>query len=138
VAGVKARQNMAVGEAFTKEAAEMRGWRQGTAVFDFVDYEGCQGRVNGRYVAWQLPNSYAGCHQLAARGRQKKLNQQIDLVQQQARGNDLRTRLFYPTGAAAARAHNQNQGGHDSYWPNDCGRRRSRRLWHTLSSLGGV
>ena len=96
VAGVKTQQNIAVGEPFSKETAETRSWRQGTAVFDFIDHNGRQGPAKRHYVAWQLPNSYTGCHQPATRGRQKKLNRQIDLVTQQARGNDLQARLFYP------------------------------------------
>lgn len=138
VARIKKQFNMAVGERYNKTHSEARGWHHGTAVFDFIDHHGRQGPEKRHYIAWQLPNSYEGSHQQVARGRQKKLNQQIDLVTQQARGNGLRGRLFYGDGAKAARAYNRAQGAYDNYWRSERGRRQPRQqLWYCLTALEG-
>ncbi len=137
-AGIVSRQNMAIGERYTAEAVQQRTWFQGTAVFDFIDHQGRQGPEKRHYVAWHLPNSYTGCHQPCSKGRQRKINRQIALVTQQARGNGLRrNRLFHPTGAAAARVYNRDSSK-DRYWHQDDtphranGRATSRSLWWVL------
>jgi len=143
-AGVEVRPNMAVGERLTQSNLQERAWRHGRATFPFIDHEGKQGPAGGRYVAWRLPNSYQGPHMLSPKGRMKKINQQIDLVNSRAQGNDLyRTttysqviahstvdRLFHSSGREAGQAYNRDQK-RDIYWPGSR-LRGSRRLWRVL------
>ena len=148
-AGVLCQANMAIGERLTQQNLQERAWRHGRATFLFNDHEGKQGPAGGRYVAWRLPNSYKGPHATSPKGRQKKINRQIDLVNSRAQGNDLdravvrsRTttpgtvdRLFHTNGQKAGRAYNRDQS-QDIYWP--AGRPRTgRRLWRVLPAKGG-
>ena len=149
-AGVEVRTNMAVGERLNQQNLQERAWRHGRATFLFIDSEGKQGPAGGRYVAWRLPNSYQGPHALSPKGRLKKINHQIDLVNSRAQGNDLDQasarcragarlkvdRLFHSNGQEAGRAYNRDQSL-DTYWP--AGRPRSgktasgqRQLWRVL------
>jgi hypothetical protein len=93
-------------------------------------------------VAWRLPNSYDGCHSPGPKGRQKKINRQIDLVNQRAQGNDRPAsaarvggdgkpeRLFFESGGAAAKAY--NRAGHfDAFWP-PAGRAEAG-LWRVIA-----
>jgi hypothetical protein len=114
--GVTNRPNVAVGEAYTTQKMQERAWQHGRAVFVWIDYRGRQGPPNYAYIAWRLPNSYTGCHAQRPKGRQRKINRQIDLVKTVAQGNGRPVRrLFYRNGAAAGKGYNRN-AGHDAYW----------------------
>lgn len=136
-AGVTGQRNIAVGQRYSTKEAQERAWRHGRATFEFIDRNGEQGPAGQRYVAWRLPNSYLGCHEPSPTGRQKKINQQIDLVNSGAQGNDLclsvaqdlsnaqavrapatsdRSLLFHPSGLEAGKAYNRDQAV-DAYWP---------------------
>lgn len=142
--GVTVRSNMAVGPHSEKEVQE-RAWRHGRAVFEFVDKEGKQGPAGGRYLAWQLPNNYEGCHEQSAKGRQKKTNRQIDLVASGAQGNGLERegsqersskgvgRIFHAGGLEAGKAYNRD-GCDDHYWPASRTRPKGSRprLWRVM------
>jgi len=144
-AGVEVWSNMAVGEKLTDKNLQERAWRHGRATFLFTDAEGRHGPDGGRYVAWRLPNSYQGPHALSPKGRTKKINHQIDLVNSRAQGNDLdRTltceqvavrlkldRLFHTNGREAGRVYNRDQSK-DQYWPASNARAGGRRLWRVL------
>ncbi len=150
-AGVEVRANMAVGERLTDKSLQERAWQHGRATFSFTDSEGKHGPAGGRYVAWRLPNSYQGPHALSPKGRMKKINHQIDLVNSRVQGNDLdrataryRTttceqvavrftfdRLFHPNGREAGRAYNRDQR-RDIYWPAGRSPAGGRRLWRVL------
>lgn len=126
---LRRQRHFAIGKPYNKERMEEGNWEQGTAAFEFLDSRGVLGRTNGRYVAWQLPNSYGRRHQPSRMGRQKKLQRQLtDLVNQGARGNGETAvqRQYHPNGKAAARAaHNQT-----SYWPARQG--ADWQLWFSL------
>ena len=97
--------------------------------FTFTDFLGKQGPEGTRYTAWHLPNSYAGCHRPAPRGRMRKINQHIDLVKKRARGNDAGVgRLFFSDGARAGNAFLRNTAV-DHYWPARETTRTRTRLW---------
>jgi hypothetical protein len=147
-AGVQVQTNVAVAGRYQKEAMQEQAWRRGRAVFEFIDSGGQQGRPNGRYLAWRLPNSYHGPHQQAARGRQRKINRKLkDLVKKRAQGNGSGTgrkpdrtvvRLFHADGAAAGRNFSRH-GDTDAYWSRVDGpgrgsaaSRRAQRpgMWH--------
>ncbi len=113
---LKRQRHIAIGKPYNKERMEQRLWGQGQATFAFLDSQGALGKKNGRYVAWQLPNSYGRRHQPSRMGRQKKLQRQLtDLVNQGARGNGENAvqRHYHPNGKAAARAANNQT----AYWP---------------------
>ena len=130
-AKVKRRGNIAVGDplpgdplpgdpisADPRSAAtfQERSWHFGRAVFEFTDYTGKQGRAGNKYIAWRLPNSYEGPHQPSPKGRQEKINRQIDLVINRVQGNGLSTKLFHPNGLEAGKAFNRDSSS-DVYWP---------------------
>jgi len=140
-AGVTVQPNFAVGSRYSTEQAQERSWRHGRALFEFIDHHGKQGPAGGRYVAWRLPNSYEGNHKPCPRGRQKKINQQIDLVNLGAQGNDLldepsispRQRLYHQSGQGAGKAYNRD-GTVDAYWSPGRGRSRTcpTSLWQVI------
>ena len=131
IATVRAQANIAVGPVYTEETFRKQAWRHGRATFRFTDYQGRLGAPGRAYVAWRLPNSYHGPHEQCPRGRKKKINQQIDLVNGWAQGNDRPGRLFHPNGGQAGRAFNRDSE-RDRYWPDS--RRRSGRpqIWQAL------
>jgi hypothetical protein len=134
IAGVTGHCNFAVGERYAQEAAQERAWWHGRATFVFVDHQGFQGETKRRYVAWRLPNSYAGGHEPCPRGRQKKINRKLkDLVIKRAQGNSSGevSRLFHSHGAAAAKTHSR-RGDTDHYWPGRPAAPKSVRLWHVI------
>jgi hypothetical protein len=133
-AGVRRRPNVVIGEPATRESMQERAWQHGRATFTYCDHQGQQGQPGLAYIAWRLPNSYAGCHTQRPKGRQKKINRQIDLVTSGAQGNGRPVcRLFYASGAAAAKAYNRT-AGQDAYW-RPVQPATSFRRWHVLNVL---
>ncbi|KAA3663019.1 MAG: hypothetical protein DWQ04_11795, partial [Chloroflexi bacterium] len=104
VTGLSVQHNYAIGERFSPETAEKHAWHQGQATFVLQDSHGAQGKPGRSYIAWQLPNSYGGCHAHAPRGRQRRINRKLtDLMSTGASGNSserLDTR-YYPDGKQA-------------------------------------
>jgi hypothetical protein len=137
IAGIVSRRNIAIGEKYTPESVQKRAWLHGTASFDFIDHHGRQGPSRRHYIAWHLPNSYEGCHQRAPKGRMRKINREIDLVNKRAQGNGLRDRLFHSNGATAGKAYGRNARV-DAYWHSESGRRKREGLWHVLSGWEGA
>jgi hypothetical protein len=140
VAGVRARLNLAIGQPFNPVAAHEQGWARGRALFCLADRQGRHGPPGARYIAWRLPNTYSSAHRPVAAGRQKKINHQIGLVSQRARGNNrplpssppIRCqRLFFSDGAAAGRAYNRD-ASHDRYWPPATGQAAHFVTWRVL------
>lgn len=128
VTHVRVKANLAIGATYTPENLEQQSWQRGGAVFKFLDKNGRFGPKQKTYLAWQLPNSYAGPHQQAPRGRQRRINHQLtDLVHQGAQGNGKSKieRTYFDHGKEAAQAE-----APVSYWPEgDC---RGFSLWHVL------
>ncbi|HFQ92394.1 MAG TPA: hypothetical protein ENK32_00160 [Anaerolineae bacterium] len=122
------RRNFAIGGPAAGESGEERAWRQGNAAFQLKDYQGKQGAAGKTYLAWQLPNSYAGPHAVAAKGRQKRINRELtDLFMQGMTGNgqDFRlTRRFCGNGRSAAKLFSKT--GEEVYW------RGKEGVWHPL------
>ncbi|MEW5985028.1 MAG: hypothetical protein AB1791_00175 [Chloroflexota bacterium] len=132
-AGVTKKANIAIGEPYTEEGFQEEAWRHGRATFQFVDHQGQHGQPGRTYVAWRLPNSYTGSHIQQAKGRQKKINRQIDLVKQAAQGNGRPqvVRLFHPNGAMAGKVFNRNADT-DAYWPHSQNQSGRHRLWEIV------
>lgn len=102
-AHITTQTNIALGPRQSPLTQEQSSWQRGRAVFTLQDGQGRQGAANGRYLVWRLGNSYHTPLTISAKGRQKKLNQQLHLV------NDGRgvketavERHYYPHGKAAA------------------------------------
>ncbi len=137
VARVERRRNIAVGERYSQEHAQDRAWKQGRAVFHFVDTEGRQGHQGREYVAWHLPNSYQTAYQRRSRGSRKRLNRKLaDLVKKGIPGNDDRAieKLFFPNGALAARQYNRDPEL-DAYWRQQNPTRAGDLLWHVIAGI---
>ena len=131
VSGVKKQANYARGASVGSEAGEDQAWRQGPASFTWRESRKGQPAGFGRYLAWQLPNSYHGPHAQLGRGRQKRQNKALaDLLNKGTAGNgqsqkdDLHPRYF-----ADARAASRAFGRSESplYWPD-----LKPGLWHCL------
>jgi hypothetical protein len=137
VAKVKSKENYAIGSLATAVAAEECTWQHGHAAFVLKDYRGkCGPRPANHknaqaYMAWQLPNSYAGPHTLQPKGQQKRINHALsDLFMQGMTGNGQSwgEKRFYGNGRSAAQANNCNND-HDIYWYD--GR---AKVWYCLSA----
>jgi hypothetical protein len=143
--GVQAQTNFAIGEARTEAEQEEQAWRHGRALFDLHDHKGEQGRAGKTYLAWQLPNSYTGQHPQRPKGRQKRINRQLqDLVTQGMPGNDGAGRArrepaggqrgaskrYYPNGRAAGQSRHSGNGLR--YWRRPGTGDGRPAIWHPL------
>lgn len=135
-ARVRLRPNFAVGQPVNQKAAEETAWQQGTAVFRLKDGDGRQGRKGVTYLAWQLPNQYAGPHTPQPRGRQKRINRELAvLFMQGMTGNSAQSvesnpaKRFYGCGKTAGQAV-QRRPGHMVYWPTL--RQGRQQFWHMM------
>ncbi len=149
-AGVKRQSNYALGAHLTAEVAQLRAWRHGQAVFKFTDSQGAFGQ-NGRiYLAWQLPNNYAGPHMQQPKGRQRRINRELaDLFTKGMTGNGKRSmdsrrldrrrvdngrqnyRRFYQNGSLAAKRYSRRPAS-DLYWRSHLRKTNRYNLWHVL------
>ncbi len=153
--GTQALANFAIGEAATEGGQEERAWRQGQAVFTLQDYDGQQGRQGKTYLAWQLPNSYTGQHTLRPKGRQKRINRQLqDLVMKGMPGNEgdlvgrpaagqpataglgpvVAAKRYYPNGRAAGQRRPKSgaEPAGPCYWRGQGVKNGRFALWHPL------
>jgi hypothetical protein len=130
---VEVQPNYAIGNKTSARELEEKGWAQGQALFILEDFRGRQGPKGEQYVAWQLPNSYAGSHQQRPKGRQRRINRELkDLVMKGMPGNEGQTveatqadsarvdsnrvkKLYYPNGKLAAQAFNRRKVD-SCYW----------------------
>lgn len=141
-AGIQIQANFAVGELATKENGQNRAWVQGPSLFALKDYHGRQGKKGKTYLAWQLPNSYWGRHQQRPKGRQKRINRELqDLVMKGMPGNSERTagaqqlaKVYYPNGKLAARAYGRDPG-RELYWQRQRTRNGRYVLWQATGAL---
>ena len=138
ITGIQKTRNVAIGERLNKESLEERAWKHGRSIFKFTDYKGMQGKPQRNYIAWRLPNSYRGSHELAPKGRLRKINQELkDLVNKRAQGNSRRmdSRVFFPDGAKAVEAYNGNIGKkQDHYWQCGQAQKRPSSLWGVITT----
>lgn len=146
-ARVKTQANFAIGKSSSPERLQETAWKKGAASFELVDRNGRQGKAGATYVAWQLPNSYRGPHQIMARGRQKQINRELtDLFMKGMTGNgqkatDQHTCLvqrYFRNGRLAAQAFNQGKIGEELYWcsPQPAKATSYRRVWHVITQTG--
>jgi hypothetical protein len=137
VARVQRQANIAIGERYSKETVEERTWKQGRAVFHFIDVRGLQGKPQAEYLAWHLPNSYTGPHERRSRASGKRVNRKLaDLVKKGIPGTSegMVERLFWPNGAQAAKGYSRDPQ-RDAYWlPHQPS--QSGQLWRVMSGCG--
>lgn len=140
-AGIHIQANFAVGELATKENGQNRAWVQGPSLFALKDYRGRQGKKGKTYLAWQLPNSYWGGHPQRPKGRQKRINRELqDLVMKGMPGNSEQTagaqrvgKVYYPNGKLAARAYGRDPG-RELYWQQQRTRNGRYVLWQSTGA----
>jgi hypothetical protein len=149
-AGVKRQSNYALGPHFTAAETQSRAWRNGQAIFKFKDRQGTFGQGGRVYLAWQLPNNYAGPHIQQPRGRQKRINRELaDLFTKGMTGNGKRSRdsrrldkhqvdsrrqichRFYQNGLLAAKRFSRRPA-FDLYWRSHLRITNCYNLWHVL------
>lgn len=126
VAGIKAERQIAVsGAEFTQANIQDLAYQHGR-VFAFRDYKGMRGKRGALTVAWHLPNIYKPSYSRASKGRLKKHNRRIDLVNKGVQGNGPKfERIYHLEGAAAAKAFNRDSK-RDAYFPKS-------RLWGVIA-----
>ncbi len=129
---VSVQRHIAIGSPINADQAETQAWQRGNALFKFEDRRGRQGKPGTTYLAWQLPNSYAGPHSHCPKGRQKRLNRKLaDLFHKGMTGNDreLIEKRYFATGADAVKGNGQST----SYWLNNNSQQRRYQLWQTIN-----
>ncbi len=108
-----------LGEKYTTDNLIESYWEHGNG-FEFIDAHGRHGRKGASYIARQLGNRYAVPQQAqTATGRKKKINRYLNvLVKKQAQGNEQNKleRLYFPNGAAAAKAMTRKRQTPLAYW----------------------
>jgi hypothetical protein len=140
VAGVSRQANWTIGASEQEDSAQELAWEHGQALFTFEDRRGHYGQPGGRYLAWQLPNSYQGPHLTQGRRHQKALNRQlVDLYSKGFTGNgrqevgvraELPLSRFYDNGRAAVRALHRGLR-HEVYWRTPRSEKQNH-IWHVL------
>lgn len=146
-ARVRPQRNFSVGAAFSQAALQHEAWQRGSAVFKLVDRNGRFGTPGKSYLAWQLPNSYAGPHRIQTSNQRKRMNRVLtDLMHQGTTGNDQytsaeRTQLsecgvrYCENGRFAAKTIQRDQI-EAAYWPE--AKQGTAQIWHNLKNLDGV
>lgn len=141
--GVKRRKNWAVGSCYAQEEVQHRAAQHGHALFQLDDHQGKFGAAGESYVAWQMPNSYAGPHSPQTNACKKRINRQLaDLlnegmtgngkqqVERHSSGDERPSTRYFEHGGAASRAYNR-QADDDLYWRTAMAYRRYD-VWHIL------
>jgi len=78
-------------------------------VFPFRDWLGKRGPVGAVYVAYRIADTRRRCHKQAAKGRLRKINRAIDLVNNPTRGkHGQANRAYHPSAEKAAAAYNRD------------------------------
>jgi len=132
--GVKQQENIAIGSRCSQEAAQETAWKRGCASFTFVDSQGKLGPAGASYLAWQMANSYHSAYPTVAKGRQRRINQQLsDLVKHRGQGTAAErfVPLYHQNGVCAVKAF-ERQPAHDAYYPKPASIIRRTGLWFVL------
>jgi len=147
-ARVQPQRNFSVGAVYSEDALEQEAWQRGQAVFKLVDKNGRFGTPGKSYLAWQLPNSYAGPHRIQTSNQRKRMNRALtDLMLQGTTGNDQCTPRaemdqfvecgvrYCGNGRFAAKTIQRDQV-EAAYWPET--KQGTAQIWHNLKILDGV
>lgn len=143
-ARVQRRTHIAVGPQHTPDTAVEAAWQHGMASFKLIDFRGRHGRPGQQYVAWQLPNSYAGPHPTGGKRQLKRINRQlVDLFHKGIAGNSQPERVrqpgsiplekrYFANGRLAAKAMRRPRQSESVYW-RQSHNGRSSQVWHVMS-----
>ena len=139
--GVRVSPNYVIGERFNKSDKEERFWQQGGGAFEFVDFQGGQGKPGVDYMAWQLPNSYAVSLIHRPKGRQKRINRMLsDLFMQGMTGNTRQSieKRYFGDGAGAAKAVRKRTHPQDAvFWRQNGAENGRLCMWHVMNPTTG-
>ncbi len=141
-ARVRPQRNYSVGAAYSPDALQKEAWQRGTAVFKLTDKNGRFGPPGKSYLAWQLPNSYAGPHRIQTSNQRKRINRALtDLMPQGTTGNDQCILLaeldqfvecgvrYCENGRFAAKTIRRTET-ETAYWPEL--KQGTAQIWHNL------
>ncbi len=114
-------------------SAENHSFRYQQNSFHFTDKRGMQGEQGVIHLAHQLPNSYTARYARASRGRKRKINRQLNRVNQGARGTEWQQiePVFCNDGATAVQQ--VNRGNKEVAYP-AYDAHHGTRIWLTLRS----
>lgn len=132
---ITATANFCVGERIASDGVQAQAWaHRGQGAFELTDKKGKQGAPGHTYLAWQLPNSYQTQQKPCPRGKQRRVNRELnDLLNKTAAGNSSSSenhqRRFYPSGGDAARVYGRTRA--PVYWRRTAG--SGVRVWHELA-----
>lgn len=143
IADVEQQHNYCIGEHFSEDQYKEAAWQYGQAAFPFVDILGKRGRCGQKYIARQLPNTYAGPHHKQKTYQRKRINKRLaDLLNSGTAGNgrsnkssdaDGRFELrYFANGRLAAKAVTHNRTS-TAYWHQPSNQRGSR-FWHSIET----
>lgn len=138
-ARVSHQTHYCVGAQFSDEQLKEAAWQHGSAVFKLKDVQGKHGEPGREYVAWQLPNSYAGPHKRLHKNQRKRMNKRlIDLCHKGNVGNDQfkevrygglsSNKRYFENGRFAVKARNRD-ADKKIYLSN----KKVKGFWHELS-----
>ena len=142
----KAKTNIVItGLAWNQANEQMMIDRLRMPVFPFCDWKGKRGPAGALWVAYRVADTRQRCHKQAAKGRMRKINHAINLVNNPARGKHglLVNRKYHANASAAGKAANRDQMS-DHYYPDEGrlqpkAKRRSKiegvRIWAAVLSL---
>ncbi|MEM7331517.1 MAG: hypothetical protein AAF490_05470 [Chloroflexota bacterium] len=142
-ANVLNQSHFCIGASFSETSFKEAAWQHGPAAFRFKDTKGLQGKAGCEYVAWQMPNSYAGPHQRQSKRQRKRINKKlVDLLNKGIVGNDqlMRNRAestqferqYFANGRLAHKAlRYRNQK------PIYCPNQQAKGFWFELTIGGG-
>ncbi len=135
VARIKAQSNFAIGQQTLTENKEQAAWQRGNAFFELRDHRGQQGEAGKKYLAWQLPNSYAGPYAQQSPSSRKRINQKLtdlQLLGTAGNGECVVEKRFFDNGQLAGKAYNREE--RELYWKGQSGR---NNIWYCLE-VGAV
>lgn len=144
IAGIKQSPQWQIEPYKNKAQEEAHAWAHGRASFKFVDHVGKAGARGARYLVKVIPNTYTAPLERAPRGRQRKANRRIDLVNTLARGNGPKICRRYYDSARAAQAAWSRDPYHDRLhkltdsltpWARVSPKLRAVGLWNQLAAL---
>jgi len=103
------KNNVVTGQSYSTANIQELAYKHGRPVFRFVDWLGKRGPKKARYCAYRIADTRSCSHKQAAKGRLKKINRQIDLVNYLERGNNRKVdRTYHPDADSAAKAFNRD------------------------------
>lgn len=128
---IDSQANYSLDGVATSISAENHAFRYKQNSFHFTDKREIQGKSGNIHLAHQLPNSYTAHYPAASRGRKRKINRQLNRVNQGARGTDWQQVETVFCGDGAEGVNRFEHGSKEIAYPS-CTTKRGSRIWITL------